>query len=610
MGLEFDENSNTSVNSNNNLSNELDNLSLKGQLIWQTSLINDELTLSFDDSTYLDVNLPQKSIMIRLSKNEQAIAMLQSISALLEHNFVEQWQIKPAGVLTFNVAEQNVTLTELNIHSSQSLQPLSLKLTDITLAYTDHTIEFRKAQLALITQLPSKILSPYTDKSPQISLNSEISQQQGLWSIMIEPSSKLTVAELDFSSEKKLAMNKLPNNTASANRVKLEKFVSHWQGKINMSQKAGLTFALQSNNQLNRFSMPGVIRINETNVVASIAGNLDEFIVDGSVITDNVLLAKVSLSGNLEQSDLVVRGKDLLLTDLLSLQIKSPLSLTLIDGALNYQLSGKFGNLSKGLEQAIVQPMDLSVSLNNLTGEVEDTWLQDVNWQQQFLVEHNKLIAIKSAATNSSIANIETATPLSNMNMTANISIENDKFHVQVEQLKGDVLGGGFAIDSVQWPFQADHSVEVQLMSIDLEKLLALDKKQGIVVTGKVSGEFPIFYDGQQFLMHQGALRNVSNGVIQVFNNPAVDDLKASSTELKLAFEALENLHYHHLYSAVSMASDGYMLLETEIKGRNPDLDNEVNLNLNLSYDLLGLLESLNITEHFENKVIKGLQNN
>ena len=80
------------------------------------------------------------------------------------------------------------------------------------------------------------------------------------------------------------------------------------------------------------------------------------------------------------------------------------------------------------------------------------------------------------------------------------------------------------------------------------------------------------------------------------------------TTELKLAFDALENLHYHHLSSEVSMIDDGYMLLVTEIKGRNPDLDNEVNLNLNLSYDLLGLLESLNITEHFESKVLESLQ--
>jgi hypothetical protein len=75
-----------------------------------------------------------------------------------------------------------------------------------------------------------------------------------------------------------------------------------------------------------------------------------------------------------------------------------------------------------------------------------------------------------------------------------------------------------------------------------------------------------------------------------------------------LAFEALQNLHYHQLSSAVSMADDGYMLLETVIKGRNPDIDNDVNLNLNLSYDLLGLLESMSITQRFEESIIKGLQ--
>ena len=95
-----------------------------------------------------------------------------------------------------------------------------------------------------------------------------------------------------------------------------------------------------------------------------------------------------------------------------------------------------------------------------------------------------------------------------------------------------------------------------------------------------------------------------------MLNNPAVNELKASNSQLKLAFDALQNLHYHQLSSDVSMADDGYMLLETVIKGRNPDLDNDVNLNLNLSYDLLGLLESLSITEQFEQRIIKGLQKN
>jgi hypothetical protein len=184
-----------------------------------------------------------------------------------------------------------------------------------------------------------------------------------------------------------------------------------------------------------------------------------------------------------------------------------------------------------------------------------------------------------------------------------------DDIKLTLKNTQGNMLGGRFDFALAQWPFTKDLAVDINLTDIDLEKLLALDQKQGIVVTGRVSGQLPVYYDGDNFLIQDGHLYNTSNGLIQIFNNPAVDVLKSSSTELKLAFDALENLQYHHLSSEVAMSDDGYMLLDTAIKGRNPDLDNDVNLNLNLSYDLLGLLESLNITEHFENKVIKGLQN-
>ena len=50
------------------------------------------------------------------------------------------------------------------------------------------------------------------------------------------------------------------------------------------------------------------------------------------------------------------------------------------------------------------------------------------------------------------------------------------------------------------------------------------------------------------------------------------------------------------------------MLLETAIKGRNPDLDNEVNFNLNLDYDLLGLIQSARITESFEQSIYDNVQ--
>jgi hypothetical protein len=175
--------------------------------------------------------------------------------------------------------------------------------------------------------------------------------------------------------------------------------------------------------------------------------------------------------------------------------------------------------------------------------------------------------------------------------------------------ISGNLLGGTFELNQVQWPLSQIKPIELNLTEIDLEKLLALDKKQGIVVTGSISGHLPIYYNGKRPLIKEGHLYNVSSGVIQVFNNPAVEALQSENTQLKLAFDALQNLHYHHLSSQASMADDGYMLLLTTIKGQNPDLQNEVNFNLNLSYDLLGLFESLTITEQFENQVINGLQN-
>ena len=123
-------------------------------------------------------------------------------------------------------------------------------------------------------------------------------------------------------------------------------------------------------------------------------------------------------------------------------------------------------------------------------------------------------------------------------------------------------------------------------------------------------GELPISFDGQKFTITHGKLYNISDGLIQVINNPGVAELKNNNSQLKLAFEALENLHYQKLTSGVSTADDGYMLLTTKVKGHNPDIDNEVNLNLNLTYDLPGLLESLSIADAFEKDIIDGFNKN
>ena len=298
-------------------------------------------------------------------------------------------------------------------------------------------------------------------------------------------------------------------------------------------------------------------------------------------------------------------AQKLQLTDLLSLNIQLPAKIDLIDGLLDYSVSGQLTNLTDIKNT----PLDVSVAITSASGDVEGIWLQELNWQQNFTFLAGKITTTPTTEENLTLELIETPTPISKISISTNWTFDKS-FKFSANKLKADILGGSFSVPSLQWPFEHGHSVNVQLKSIDLEQVLALDKKQGIVVTGNISGELPVTFDGEKYIIDGGELHNISNGLIQVIDNPAVAELKANNSQLQLAFDALQNLHYHQLSSAVSMADDGYMQLDTVIKGRNPDIDNDVNLNLNLSYDLLGLLESLSITQRFEESIIKGLQKN
>jgi hypothetical protein len=309
---------------------------------------------------------------------------------------------------------------------------------------------------------------------------------------------------------------------------------------------------------------------------------------------------------------LTIKGNDILLTDLLALNIQLPVKINLIDGRLNYQVDGQI--LDK--HNIMANTFNASITLNEVSGDIEDIWLQDLNWQQDVIIQNNYIKSIDKQPVlqgevlpNLTLTKLESATPITNLASHIVLDTPITAFALMANNISGNLLGGTFKLNQVQWPLSQIKPIKLNLTEIDLEKLLALDKKQGIVVTGSISGHLPIYYNGKRPLVKEGHLYNVSSGVIQVFNNPAVEALQSENTQLKLAFDALQNLHYHHISSQASMADDGYMLLLTTIKGQNPDLQNEVNFNLNLSYDLLGLFESLTITEQFENQVINGLQN-
>ncbi len=630
-------------------------INVEGDLSWEARLVNDALTFDFEKSSQVSLFTDNDTFVTYISSYVAQQKLPDLLVNLVQKNNIAQFKFSPLGSVYLDFSTKKISVDDVSINSlplndesptsSNKRTPFTLHVSDIELSYLQRfdvssdnssvnssvnssdnssssiSVDLEQADFALTTAFVLPQLKPFSEHPLLIKASGSISQEvttlesqpqkskplnskpenNKAWKLTLNPSSHIQLSQ--FS-------HRLKGIPEKKEEVTIAKLISHFQGSISLDAYGSLSFLLQSNHYLKDIALANALQLKETQLAIELSGNLDNISVKGALVGDGIPLAKVSLQGNAYQPKFTLSASQLLVTDILALTFTLPIELKLIDGMLSYQLSGQLGNLTQGLSNGFDSPMALSLSLKNITGDIAGTWLQDIHWQQNFVIENKKITSIPSASPNLFIGTTESAIPIDRLSMKTWVSLESGHLQAKVNNVRGRLLGGSFMIKEAQWPFKKEHSVDIQLETIDLEQLLALDKKQGIVVTGKVSGELTVFTDGYSFLVKDGELHNVGKGVIQIFNNPAVEELKASGTQLKLAFDALENLQYHHLYSSVSMADDGYMLLDTVIKGINPDLDNDVNLNLNLSYDLLGLLESLNITEQFENKVLKELQKN
>ena len=605
-------------------------LNIDGEVNFDTNNAdsNPQIAIQFNANNKLQLQFSHPHLIGQLDENLLATELI----SLLNDNPVNQLIFRPNGTLSYQVNTQQLSLSGIEItaqnHATQvpasitappthqlNINNIVLDLNNLLAVSNKRTSDndsninddpSPKSPLKdkLLTELDFALdsalivfpMKSFTSEAMAIKLQGSVRQSSTETLINIAENSFLSINNMALSTKQ---------NSVDKKRLTIKNITSHLQGNIHLQDQQAMRLNVKIDSQANNLRAAKILDIKSLMLNSVIIGSLDNININTRLSADTVPLGNLAISGTVEKPNISLTASTLSLTDLLSLNIKLPAKVALVDGALSYSVEGQISDWA-AIENT---PLTISLAITSVSGEVEGIWLQELNWQQNFNYFAGKLSTRNNSEENLTVALIDTPTPIVKLSISTALSYQKD-FKVSVTKLKGDILGGSFSIPKVQWPLEHGHSVNVQLTHIDLEQVLALDKKQGIVVTGNISGQLPISFDGEKYTMEKGKLHNVSNGLIQVLNNPAVNELKANNSQLKLAFDALQNLHYHQLSSDVSMADDGYMLLETVIKGRNPDLDNDVNLNLNLSYDLLGLLESLSITEQFEQRIIKGLQKN
>lgn len=594
----------------------------------KSNQIDPQIAFTFTGENTVSLQYSQPHFLSMLEKSHISPAII----SLFEDNPLAKITLKPKENATFILNNKQLNLSGIEMSATGNKRVHHVTLDDITLGFANDSKEIHtknNAENSVITanktanntnsvdsvltiesfiidsQLKLSDIAKFTTLPLALHLEGSLQKTKTKTDINLSENSLITLKNIVFTKQQS-------NSTATKkNKVllKLKTLTAKLDGNLQLMADNALSVNLKAHSQASQVNIPKTLQIGSFDLIShiktDIKDNLSNIEINATASADGINLGSIIIVGPTLSPKVNIVANQLLLTDLLSLNIQLPTKIELIDGLLDYSISGQLTDLYKFEKN----PISISVTLTSVSGEVDGIWIQELNWQQNFTLLAGKIATLPSNTENLTVALIETPTPMSKLSVNTNWTF-NNSFKLSVHKLKADVLGGSFSIPKIEWPFENDHSVNVQLNSIDLEQLLALDKKQGIVVTGNISGQIPVTFDGEKYIIENGELYNINNGLIQVRDSLAVAELKANNTQLQLAFEALQNLHYHQLSSAVSMADDGYMLLETVIKGHNPDINNDVNLNLNLSYDLLGLLESMSITQRFEESIIKGLQKN
>ena len=572
---------------------------------------HDEITLTFNGKNEISLDYKQASLVKWLAINNFPI----ELSSLIKDNPLSQLTLKLPDDSTLVLNQAKTT------HKALTKNTLSINAIEISAHSHDkiHQASFRDIVFTL----------PYSNnntrkKTPYIFAINKFSIDSPLKLVSVTDLAKFTTAPVSFhligsvnKTAKQTTLHLTNNSSITVNNLMVYKaknakkpffiksLTSRLNGNIQLLKNNAIFLNVNVHSQTSAVNIPEILQVNAFELVSEIKGKLDNIKMNAIAKADGITLGHIIINGPVLSPKILVSANKLALTDLLSLNIQLPSKISLTEGTLNYNVSGQITDLSS-IENT---PFMINAALHSVSGTIKEIGWQNLNWQQRFKLHLGKITSVKNNDNNLTVQLINTSAPISNLAMKLNWTF-NKHFRLYNTKLTANILGGSVKLANIQWPFQQNHSFKVQLNNIDLAKVVALNKKQGVIVTGYISGEIPVTFDGEKYSIENGELHNTTDGLIQVVNNPAVVNLKANNSELKFAFDALENLHYHQLSSAVSLADDGYMLLETVIKGHNPDIDNDVNLNFKLSYDLPGLLKSLSITENFENRLIKDLQKN
>lgn len=507
----------------------------------------------------------------------------------------------PPPLQTLVIEHTSPTLTLSSLSQAQwNLHTQTLKLDALDANWSSVSVQTKNIQISPDSQ----------------SLTADVQGQINVTSLEPRLANPVQInMSLDFKKDPEQSLLKIEHlnvNTESwrDENVVAEEITFHATGRTRINNVDQITSEL--NYQLDVASLKHEFStLKHLHTSGQLSSNQKEYKTKGVLginhaTTNRQQLGAFSLKGNIDKASFdyhLAKAPLPVLKNVLQLPALKPLKLT--SGKLNLAFTSLLDIKTRTLETASAK-----LSATDVTGEFNDTPWHDLSYFDEFEFSHGVWQSVLPTQTNLTVASLTKSESFKNINTNFSIYYANHQPRITVTDVALNAFGGQLHANQLTWPVIAPQHVAVDVTKLDLTHLLSLQKSDGIVVEGYISGQLPMMLatnaQGKtQVSIQEGLLNNVGPALIRVKDNPAVKNLKKQQANLKLAFEALEHLQVSDLSALVNMEPNGAMELDTKIKGYNPDIDNDVNFNLNLNYDLPGLIQSLLIADQLENNLTK-----
>lgn len=272
------------------------------------------------------------------------------------------------------------------------------------------------------------------------------------------------------------------------------------------------------------------------------------------------------------------------------------ISLQSIISQLEDALVIKQGNLSASIELTL--PLEGESFIAQGNADFQGVSLKYQDYQLNYMTYQTPLIfdsaGLQLVESTLHIDSIDAGVAIEQLK--ANVIAQNSV--LRLTQIEGEIFNGKFSLADL-WLDGREQEFNINIQSIDLAEIVALQQQPGIQITGNIDGDMPFIMGKQGIRVEDGWVSSLTGGKLTIVDNPSFDSIKGQQPELAL----LENLDFTQLESNVKFTPDGWVFFDFSLQGNNPDKKQGVNFNYSHQENLFSLLESIRLVKSVENKI-------